>query len=184
MGRSVAFLDRDGVINRDHGYVSRWADFEFMPDAIEGMRLLVNKGYALVVVTNQSGIGRGYYSEQDFEELSHELARHLAAEGIPLLATYHCPHHPTAGRGVYGQACDCRKPAPGMLLQAATDHAIDLPGSLIVGDKPSDMAAGKAAGLGLLYQVTAGETVADATGVSSLLEAAQQAPSHSGTLSY
>lgn len=146
--RKAAFLDRDGVINVDHGYVYRWEDFEFVPGAIAAMQHLQQAGYALVVVTNQSGIARGLYGEADFLALSRRLAAHLAEQGLTLTAIEHCPHLPEAPLPVYRQHCDCRKPAPGMLLRAAAAQGLDLAGSVMFGDKPSDLEAAAAAGLG------------------------------------
>lgn len=143
----AAFLDRDGVINLDHGYVYRWEDFEFVPGAIAAMQRLQQAGYALVVVTNQSGIARGLYGEADFQALSQRLAAHLAEQGVALAAIEHCPHLPEAPLPAYRQHCDCRKPAPGMLLRAATAQGLDLAGSVMFGDKPSDLEAAAAAGL-------------------------------------
>lgn len=145
--RKAAFLDRDGVINVDHGYVSRWEDFEFVPGAIAAMQRLQQAGYALVVVTNQSGIARGMYGEADFQALSQRLAAHLAEQGLTLAAIEHCPHLPEAPLPAYRQHCDCRKPAPGMLLRSAAAQGLDLAGSVMFGDKPSDLEAAAAAGL-------------------------------------
>lgn len=146
--RKAGFLDRDGVINVDHGYVYRWEDFEFVPGAIAGMRRLQQAGYALVVVTNQSGIARGMYGEADFQRLSRRMAEHLAEQGVRLAAIEHCPHLPEAQVAAYRRHCDCRKPAPGMLLRSAAAQGLDLAGSVMFGDKPSDLEAAAAAGLG------------------------------------
>lgn len=145
--RPAAFIDRDGVINREREYVYRIEDFELVPGAIEGLRRLHEAGYALVVVTNQAGIARGLYTEADFQQLSSHMWRLLKGEGIDLAGIYHCPHHPTAGQGEYRRDCDCRKPAPGMLLRAAADLDLDLSRSVMVGDKRSDAEAGRAAGI-------------------------------------
>ncbi|MCU7372777.1 D-glycero-beta-D-manno-heptose 1,7-bisphosphate 7-phosphatase [Paucibacter sp. O1-1] len=146
--RNAAFLDRDGVINIDHGYVHRWEEFEFVPGAVEAMRRLQEAGYLLVVVTNQSGIARGMYSEADFHVLSAHLREHLAAQGVSLAAIEYCPHLPDAQRPAYRAQCACRKPAPGMLLQAARALRIDLGNSLMFGDKPSDIEAAQRAKVG------------------------------------
>lgn len=145
--RRAAFLDRDGVINLDHGYVYRREDFEFVPGALDACARLHGLGFALVVVTNQAGIGRGYYGEDDFRRLTAWMTAQFAAAGAPLAAVYHCPHHPQAVRPEYRRACDCRKPAPGMLLAAARALALDLPRSVLFGDKASDIEAGAAAGV-------------------------------------
>ncbi len=148
--RRAVFLDRDGVINLDHGYVYRIEDFEFVPGALAAAAALVRLGYALVVVTNQAGIGRGMYGEEDFARLTQWMRARFAEAGAPLVGVYHCPHHPELALGEYRIACDCRKPAPGMLLTAARDLNLDLPHSVIFGDKCDDMRAGLAAGVGQL----------------------------------
>ena len=147
--RRAAFLDRDGVINVDHGYVHRIADFAFLPGVLESAAELAGAGFALVVVTNQAGIARGLYTEADFAQLTDWMRDQLAAAGAPLAGVYHCPHHPTEGRGALRTACACRKPAPGMILDAARDLQLDLARSVIFGDKCDDMRAGFAAGVGL-----------------------------------
>jgi len=145
--RRAAFLDRDGVINLDHGYVYRREDFEFVPGTLEAARLLAADGLALVVVTNQSGIGRGLYSERDFEALTTWMAGQFDAAGAPLAGVYFCPHHPDEAAGDLRRACECRKPAPGMLLRAARELQLDLARSVLFGDKRSDLQAAQAAGV-------------------------------------
>ena len=151
---SAVFLDRDGVINVDHGYVSTWERFEFLPGVPDALRALQDAGYLLIVVSNQSGIGRGYFCEAEVESLNQAIAQHLASTfGVTLLEFYHCPHHPTEAEGEFLRQCDCRKPAPGMIRQAVLDHGIDLKTSLLVGDKDSDIEAGRAAGVARLFKV-------------------------------
>lgn len=151
--RQAAFLDRDGVINLDRAYVSRWEDFEFVPGAIDAMRRLKQAGYALVVVTNQSGIARGYYSEAQYQALTAAMQQALADAGAAVDAVYHCPHHPKGQLAELALDCDCRKPAPGMILRAAKELNLSLPDSILVGDKPSDIEAARAAGVGRTYIV-------------------------------
>ena len=151
--RKAAFLDRDGVINQDRAYVHRWEDFEFVPGAIEGMRRLQGAGYALVIVTNQSGLARGYYTEAQYQALTAALRAELARQGVKLDGVYHCPHHPKGTVPELSIDCDCRKPAPGMMLQAARELGLSLPDSLLIGDKPGDIEAAQAAGVGRAYQV-------------------------------
>lgn len=151
--RQAAFLDRDGVINRDRAYVSRWEDFEFVPGAVDAMRRLKKAGYALVVVTNQSGIARGYYSEAQYQALTAAMQQALLDAGVAVDAVYHCPHHPKGKVAELAIDCDCRKPAPGMILRAAKELNLSLADSILVGDKPSDIEAARAAGVGRAYIV-------------------------------
>ncbi len=147
MAKVAVFLDRDGVINQDTGYVSCVDDFHFIDGVIEALQLLKKKGYALVLVTNQSGIARGMFTEDDFMNLTEWMDWSLADRDVDLDGIYFCPHHPTAGEGAYTQVCDCRKPAPGMLFDAAKSLEIDLSASYLVGDKTSDLKAAQAAGV-------------------------------------
>jgi D-glycero-D-manno-heptose 1,7-bisphosphate phosphatase len=149
-GRKAFFFDRDGVINIDHGYVSKIKDFTFVDGIFPVMRALAAKGYALIVVTNQSGIGRGYYTKKDFQTLTGWMLERFTEEGIQIAAVYSCPHSPELD-------CDCRKPAPGMFLQAIRELGIDPSVSWMIGDKPSDMAAAAAAGIS--NRVLLGEAV-------------------------
>lgn len=173
LASAAAFIDRDGVINRDHGYVSDWDAFEFLPGVIDGLDLLQALGFQLVVVTNQSGIGRGFYDEQAFQNLSSKMCACLAERGINISDIYFCPHHPEQALDTYRTVCDCRKPAPGMLLQAAVDHGLALENSIMIGDKPSDIEAGRRAGVARCYHVTEGQAAAGALQVASLLAAAR-----------
>ena len=151
---SAVFLDRDGVVNVGRGYVGTWEQFEFLAGVPEALRELQDAGYLLIVVSNQSGIGRGYYSESDLHTLNQAIAEHLDSTlGVTLSGFYHCPHHPTEAEGGFRQQCDCRKPAPGMIQQAVLDHGIDVKTSLLVGDKDSDIEAGRAAGVARLFKV-------------------------------
>lgn len=147
IGRRAAFLDRDGVVNVDHGYVFRPEDFEFVPGALEAAAHLVRDGFALVVVTNQSGIARGLYTEADFTALTAWMTGAFAAAAAPLAGTYFCPHHPTEGIGSYMRICDCRKPAPGLLFRAAAELQLDLGRSVMFGDRASDLQAANDAGV-------------------------------------
>ena len=145
-GRGAVFLDRDGTINVDHGYVFRPGEFEFIAGAPEAIRRLRDAGYLMIVVTNQAGIARGLYGEADVHELHRHLDRELERHGTAIDAYYYCPHHPEKGIEPYRRECACRKPLPGMLLQAAADFSLNLGGSFLVGDKLSDIEAGLAAG--------------------------------------
>jgi D-glycero-D-manno-heptose 1,7-bisphosphate phosphatase len=168
--RPAAFLDRDGVINVDRGYVFRREDFEFVPGVLEGARRLVELGHAVVVITNQSGIGRGLYGEDDFHALTRWMEGEFAAAGAPLAAVYYCPHHPSEAQGLYRIDCACRKPAPGMLLRARDELALDLSASVLFGDRGSDLMAAQAAGVPrriLLATDGRGEPAAVADGLAT-----------------
>lgn len=151
--RPTIFLDRDGVINLDRAYVHRWEDFEFAPNAVRAMKMLIDAGSQIVVVTNQSGIARGMFSEEQYLALTEMIRNFLLAQGVPLLDVLYCPHHPKGSVPEYAIECTCRKPAPGLLLEAAMRHRIDLSASVIIGDKPSDIFAGRNAGVRYAYLV-------------------------------
>lgn len=159
MTTAAIFLDRDGVINQDTGYVSHSDDFIFIDGVIDAMKQLKQKGYQLVVVTNQSGIARGLFSEKDFIRLTEWMDWSLADRGVDLDGIYFCPHHPTEGTGSETRACDCRKPAPGMFLEAAAELNINMSASYMVGDKVSDMKAAEAAGVGHKILVRTGKEI-------------------------
>lgn len=144
--RRAVFLDRDGTINVEKDYLYRVEDFEFIPGAPEAIRLLKAAGFLVIVVTNQAGVARGYYDEQAVVLLHAHLQELLVEHNATVDGYYLCPHHPTEGLGAYRVACDCRKGAPGMLLQAAREHGINLADSFMVGDKVADIEAGVAAG--------------------------------------
>lgn len=142
-------MDRDGVINIDHGYVHRPDDFEFIDGIFDLMRAACAKGYKLVIVTNQAGIGRGYYSEQQFHQLTDWMCNHLSKFDISIEKVYFSPFHPAEGLGPYKKDDISRKPRPGMIFQAQQDLDLDLKNSILIGDKLSDIQAGIAAGVGL-----------------------------------
>jgi D-glycero-D-manno-heptose 1,7-bisphosphate phosphatase len=144
MKRAV-FLDRDGTINIEKEYLYQVADFEFIPGAAEAIQLLNQAGMLVVVVTNQSGVARGYYTEEDVDKLHRHIDRELEQYGAHIDRWLYCPHHP-AGRGSYALPCNCRKPLPGMLQAAARRNDIDLENSTMIGDKLADIEAGLAAG--------------------------------------
>ena len=146
--RRALFLDRDGVINVDHGYVHRKEDFEFVDGIFDLVAHAHKLGYLVIIVTNQAGIGRGYYSEETFLQLMDWLAQVFAERDGCIDKVYFCPYHPKHGIGHYRQASPFRKPAPGMILSAIREFGIDPAVSVLVGDKPGDIAAGRAAGVG------------------------------------
>lgn len=170
MSRKAAFIDRDGVLNEERAFVHRAEDFVLIPGALEALRALTAAGYLLVVVTNQSGIARGLYSESDYLALTEHMRAQLAQEGISLDAVEYCPHLPDAPVDRYRVDCDCRKPKPGMLKRAINRLEVDPRASFLVGDRLSDIQAARAAGIGRCFLVRTGyplpqEAVARADGV-------------------
>ncbi len=149
MQQRAVLLDRDGVINVDRGYVHHPKKFEFIDGIFEVARAAHSSGYKLIVITNQSGIGRGYYSEQQFHQLTAWMCNEFLHAGAPIEKVYFSPFHPTAGLGAYRKDDISRKPRPGMIYQAQREINLDLGSSILIGDKVSDIEAGFAAGVGL-----------------------------------
>lgn len=156
MGSRAAFIDRDGVLNEERSFVYRREDFAFIPGSIEALQRLSRAGYRLVVVTNQSGIARGLYTEDDHAALTEHMRQGLGKEGVHLDAVEYCPHLPDAPLPQYRVDCDCRKPKPGMLLRAIRALDLDAGSSFLVGDRISDVQAGRAAGIGQCFLVRTG----------------------------
>lgn len=148
MSKRALFLDRDGVINVDHGYVHTVEDFQFIDGIFDLCSSAIAKGYLIIVITNQAGIGRGLYSVPDFELLTDWMCDQFLREGILICRVYHSPYHPVHGLGKYKKDDFSRKPHPGMLLQAQKELDVDLGRSVFIGDKYTDMQAGIAAGVG------------------------------------
>jgi D-glycero-D-manno-heptose 1,7-bisphosphate phosphatase len=148
MSFPAVFLDRDGVININHGYVHKREDFVFIDGIFDLVRYAHEQSYKIVVVTNQAGIGRGYYTEDEFHQLMSWMCEQFSAAGAPISRVYFSPYHPTAGVGHYLKDDVSRKPNPGMILQAELDLRLDLSRSVLIGDKVSDIQAGNAAGVG------------------------------------
>jgi rfaE bifunctional protein nucleotidyltransferase chain/domain len=172
--RKAVFLDRDGVINKDKAYVHLWEEFEFLPGAIEGMKKLQDAGYELVIVTNQSGLARGYYTEAQYQALSKSFRQHLVEQGVKLAGVFHCPHHPKGSVHSLALVCNCRKPKPGLLIQGANELGIDMLNSILIGDKQTDIEAARAAGVGRAYSV-------DSNNLEVLVEASKS-DGHFGSL--
>lgn len=159
MGKKAIFLDRDGTINIDHGYVHQIDDFQFIDGVGKALKALQDKGYLLVLVTNQSGIARGYFSEAQFLQLTEWFDWSLEEDyGVVLDGIYYCPHHPE-GNGEYRQNCDCRKPNAGMFEQAIKELKIEPAQSIMVGDKLEDMLAAENAGVKTKILVRTGKAV-------------------------
>lgn len=144
MTRAAVFLDRDGTLNVDKGYVHRIEDWEWIPGAIGAITALKKAGFLVIVITNQAGIARGYYDEADMNNLHTIINMELQRHGATIDGFYHCPHHPEFGEV---RECECRKPMPGLIYEASQDFDIDLGCSWLIGDKTSDIQAGLAAGV-------------------------------------
>lgn len=142
------FLDRDGVINVDKNYVYKIEDFEFIDSIFEIALEYQKKGFLIFVITNQAGIARGFYTEKGFIDLTNWMADKFKEKGVIVTKVYFCPHHPD-----FTGECQCRKPNPGMILQAQREFDIDLVNSVLIGDKQSDIQAGKNAGISNLYLI-------------------------------
>ena len=166
MSKKALFLDRDGVINIEKDYLYKIEDFEFIDGIFDLCRFFQERDYEIFVVTNQSGIDRGYYDEDDFQVLSQWMVEAFKKETITITHVYHCPHHPDISG-----PCECSKPKPGMLYDAIKTYDIDVEGSLLVGDKERDIKAGQAAGLSYTYLFTHESSSSSATKiVDSLLD--------------
>ncbi len=155
--RKAALIDRDGVLNEDRAYVHRIEDFQFIPGAIAALQRLQQAGFLLVLITNQSGIARGLFTEADYHRLDRYIREQLSQSGVSLDSVQYCPHLPDAAVGQYRRDCECRKPRPGMILEAAALLNIDLAQSFLVGDRASDIDAGRAAGVGRCFLVRSGQ---------------------------
>jgi len=156
-GRAL-ILDRDGVVNIDRDYVHKIDDFEFIDGVFELCRMAAGQGYLVIIITNQSGIGRGYYTEDDFHRLTDWMKVRFEEEGVTVAQVYFCPYHPVHGIGKYKQDSYDRKPNPGMIIRAAQDFDLDLSNCILVGDRESDMKAAQTAGVGhkVLYRPEGG----------------------------
>lgn len=162
--RRFVFLDRDGTLVRDSGYVHRLEDYELLPGVVSGLRKLAAGGFRLAIVTNQSGIGRGLYGPEDFERFQARLTADLAASGVAVERSYHCPHRPDAD-------CPCRKPATAMLELARRELGADLAASWVIGDSERDTELARRAGCRGAVLVRVAECPPSATGGASLLVA-------------
>lgn len=147
MKNKALFLDRDGVINIDKNYVHKIEDFEFIDGIFDLVKKYQDEGFLIIVITNQAGIGRGYYKEKDFHILNDWMVKQFKLQGIEITEVYYCPYHPTHGIGEYLKDSFDRKPNPGMIFKARDKYDIDLSKSVLIGDKESDILSGKNAGI-------------------------------------
>jgi len=153
--RKAVFLDRDSTVIEDMRYSADIARMKVLPGVIEGLVRLQEAGYTLVIVTNQSGVARGCFTEAELRAFHEALTARLAESGVRLARIYYCPHYPEGKLPEYSTVCDCRKPAPGMILRAAKELALDLPDSWMIGDSDRDTAAGRGAGCRTILVETA-----------------------------
>ncbi len=161
LAKPAVFLDRDGVINVDHGYVHDEHEFEFIDGVFEATKKLQQMGYLLVMVTNQAGVARGLFSEDRLLSLIQWMDWNFIDHDVEFDGIYYCPHHPEHGIGEYKQDCDCRKPKPGMFFSARDYLDIDMENSVMVGDKATDLMAADAAGVGTKILVRTGKPVTE-----------------------
>jgi D-glycero-D-manno-heptose 1,7-bisphosphate phosphatase len=173
--KRALFLDRDGVINHDSGYTSSTDSFKFIDGIFDLCHAARQLGYLLIVVTNQAGIGRGYYSEQDFLTLTKWMCNYFEAESVPITEVFYCPDHPEYGVGDYKKDSFDRKPNPGMLLRAEEKYGLDLLNSMMIGDKTSDMQAAKRAGVGIRCHYRENETVERSSAATHEIKRLQEA---------
>ena len=156
MMNKALFLDRDGVVNKEKDYLYKIEDFEFIDGVFETCRYFQDKGYLIIIITNQAGIARGKYTEKDYQVLTKWMIREFDKENINVSKVYHCPHHPD-----FSGICECRKPNPKMILDAQKEFNIDLVNSILVGDKNSDIEAGIKAGIKMNYFVETGHEIVE-----------------------
>jgi D-glycero-D-manno-heptose 1,7-bisphosphate phosphatase len=148
VGNKALFLDRDGTINIEKNYLFRIDDFEFREGIFNLAKAFFDRGYLIFVVTNQSGIARGFYSEEDFQLLTNWMTAQFRKNGVEITKVYHCPHHPD-----YTGECVCRKPEPGLILKAIQEYNLNPDECVLIGDSERDTEAGKRAGIGQLYKI-------------------------------
>ena len=155
----VAFLDRDGVINTEVNYLHRIRDFEYTYKCKDALLKLIKKGYKLIIVTNQAGIAKGIFTEEEYCELTDFYMQDLFKDNIPIHDVFYCPHHIDGVLKFFSKECDCRKPKPGMFIDAIKKHNIDIDSSIMVGDKISDIDAASSAGIRNLFLVESGHPI-------------------------
>ena len=148
----AAFLDRDGVLNIDKGYVHKWESFQLIAGTLEALKIIKTLNFKILIITNQSGIARGFYTESDYKLLTETFIKYLNSKSINIDGIYHCPHHPLFSKGKHAD-CNCRKPKPGLFIKAAKENNINLSDSIAIGDKYTDLIAAKEAGIKKRYLI-------------------------------
>ncbi len=169
-------LDRDGVINKEINYLHRVKDVEFIDGVFETCRFFQQRGFLLIVITNQAGIARGFYTEEDFKRLNDWMVGEFQRRSVKISKTYYCPYHPTEGVGTYRQESFDRKPNPGMIFKARADFNLNLQESILVGDKESDIEAGVLAGVGTNVLVKSGHAVSGVSKANVIIDSIQDLP--------
>ena len=149
----AAFLDRDGVINYDYGYVYKFEDFRFCKGIFEGLKTLMELNYSLIIITNQSGIARGIFTEEEYKKTNNFMLKQLKDNDIQITQVYHCPHHPSFSKNKFSD-CKCRKPKPGLFLKASKEHNIKMDNSIAIGDSERDLIAARSAGIKKRYLIS------------------------------
>ena len=148
----AAFLDRDGVINYDYGYVYKFEDFKFCKGIFEGLKTLLEMNYILIIITNQSGIARGIFTEEEYEKTTDFMLDKFKENDIKITKIYHCPHHPLFSNKEFFD-CECRKPKPGLFLKASKEYNIEMQKSIAIGDSERDLIAARSAGIEKRYLI-------------------------------
>lgn len=169
----VAFLDRDGVINEETGYVHQKSDFRYTKYCLRGLQLIRDKGFAVAIITNQAGIAKGMYTEQQYLDLTRWYLSDLAKKSIDILSVEYCPHHQHAVILDYKKECRCRKPNTGMIDKVATKFSVNLKESILVGDKETDIMAANRAGIGKSYLIRSRETPSHLDAFDNLYDVAR-----------
>ena len=154
----AAFLDRDGVINKDYGYVHKWEQFDFCEGVIEGLKILIELKFKIIIITNQSGIDRGIFTEKEYQILTKLMINSLDKKGVKVSDIFHCPHHPSFSIKSLSD-CECRKPKPGLFLKAAKIHNISMHKSIAIGDNERDLIAAKSAGIEQRYLINSNKFI-------------------------
>ena len=162
MPKKTIFLDRDGVINKEVGYLYKIKEFEFIDGIFEACLSLINLNYQIIIISNQSGISRGYYTEDDYQKITKWMISQFKKKGVLIIDTYHCPHSPNSD-------CNCRKPKPGMFLNSNKKHSISFKNSWMIGDKETDIIAANKAGINKTILVRSGHEINESKSMATFI---------------